>query len=111
MQMTEKALDSSDQRRDFAFYYPGHLWHSDNWIKNLLLFFDGIALLVPAYKAQEPELLDPTIAGPLLDRDMLKILEAETYVDKEAATRLAEAMTEIITSGSLDHLAREDTDF
>jgi len=63
-----------DPLRDFAFYYPGHLWHHGDWIKNLLLFFDGIALLVPNYKKHEPELFDPIIATPLPERDMLLIL-------------------------------------
>jgi hypothetical protein len=32
-----------------AFYYPGPSWRirESEWIKSLLLFFDGIALLVP----------------------------------------------------------------
>jgi hypothetical protein len=32
-----------------AFYCPGPLWHSAAWIKNPLLYFGGIALLVPTY--------------------------------------------------------------
>ena len=34
---------------EVAFYYPGWIWRSDHAIKNLLLFFDGVALLVPEY--------------------------------------------------------------
>ncbi|HEY5989045.1 MAG TPA: hypothetical protein VIV12_22100, partial [Streptosporangiaceae bacterium] len=32
---------------EIAFYYPGPLWRSGEWVKTLLLFFDGVALLVP----------------------------------------------------------------
>jgi hypothetical protein len=32
-----------------AFYYPGWIWQDPAWLKNLLLFFDGVALLVPDY--------------------------------------------------------------
>src|SRR5262245_28251970 len=38
------------EMRELAFYYPGHLWQSTEWMKTLLLFFDGIGLLVPEYK-------------------------------------------------------------
>ena len=32
---------------EIAFYYPNPMWHYGDWIKNLVLFFDGVALLVP----------------------------------------------------------------
>jgi hypothetical protein len=57
--------------RDVAFYYPGHLWRHSEWIKTLLLFFDGIGLLVPEYKQGEPETLDPVLAAPPRDRGLL----------------------------------------
>ena len=50
--------------QDVAFYYPGHLWHHTDWIKSLLLFFDGIGLLIPEYKLGEPEALDPIMGWP-----------------------------------------------
>lgn len=96
---------------EFAFYYPGHIWGSGEWIKNLILFFDGIALLVPEYKRFEPELLDPYIATPLADRGLLRILSADSVVDEDATRRLAEAITHFISSGALDKLAGEKTAF
>ena len=48
-------------RPPVAFYYPGHLWDSSDWVKTLLLFFDGIGLLVPKHKQEEPEAADPTL--------------------------------------------------
>ena len=38
---------------DFAFYYPGQHWRNVNWIKNLVCFFDGIAMLIP-YDMRNP---------------------------------------------------------
>lgn len=96
---------------EMAFYYPGHLWYHTGWLKNLLLFFDGVALLAPRYKKHEPETLDPDLVGPLKERGLLRILEAETIVNKEATAQLAEAMTKIIVSGTLDKLAKEQTAF
>ena len=53
---------------DVAFYYPGHLWHHGDWIKTLLLFFDGVGLLLPEYKQGEPEVPGPDRAATLSDR-------------------------------------------
>jgi hypothetical protein len=77
----------------------------------LLLFFDGVALLVPAYMKERPEQIGPIMASPLREQGLLHILEPETLVDKPATEQLASAMTNIITSGVLDHLAREGTAF
>jgi hypothetical protein len=97
--------------QDVAFYYPGHLWHHTDWIKSLLLFFDGIGLLIPEYKQGEPEALDPVMAGPLRDLGLLHYLVADQVVDKTATEQLAMAMTNFIASGALDSLSRESTAF
>jgi hypothetical protein len=96
---------------EIAFYYPGTIWYTSDWIKSLLLFFDGVALLVPAYMKDRPEQIDPIMASPLRDQGLLHILEPETLVDKSATEQLVSALTDIITSGSLDHLSREGTAF
>ncbi len=96
---------------ELAFYYPGPMWRLGDWVKNLLLFFDGIALLVPEYMRDRPALLDPAIAQGLHERGLLHIFEPEKLVDKEATEQLAMVMTNIITTGSLDELATEDTHF
>jgi len=33
--------------KEIAFYYPGPIWHRSDWIKTLILFFDGIGILLP----------------------------------------------------------------
>jgi hypothetical protein len=40
--MEDSTAKPKDQSRDFAFYYPGHLWYSGDWIKNLSLFLMGL---------------------------------------------------------------------
>ena len=102
---------SSTEHPEVVFYYPSWMWYSDNAIKNLLLFFDGVALLVPEYMKERPEQLVPEIATPLLDANLLHLLEPEKMVDKAMTEKLAEALTDIITSGVLDPLAREQTRF
>lgn len=96
---------------EVAFYYPGHLWHSGDWVKNLLLFFDGIALLVPEYKANEIELLDPILASPLKEQGLLHYLKPETLVDSDATSKLSLALTSLIQSGAFDALDRTGTTF
>lgn len=87
------------------------MWSSAAWIKNLLLFFDGIGLLVPTYMKDRLEGLDPSIVVALNEHKLLHILEPETFVDKPATEKLATAMTDIITSGALDSLAHSQTRF
>jgi hypothetical protein len=107
MHMTEQ----TEALREIAFYYPGHLWHNTEWMKTLLLFFDGIGLLVPEYKKWEPELVDPVLAGPLRDQGLLHYLVADEVVDRPATERLATALTEFISSGAFDSLSQDGTAF
>lgn len=97
--------------KDVAFYYPGPFWYSAGWIKNLLLFFDGLALLVPSYMRDRPAILEPEMAIPLENEGLLHILEPETLVNRQATEQLATALTDIITSGALDPLTKERTRF
>ena len=102
---------SASGTRELAFYYPNPMWTYGDWIKNLVLFFDGIALLVPEYMKDRPEQLDRPIVVGLKEQGLLEIIEPERAVDKAATEALATAMTDIITSGALDELAKENTAF
>ena len=96
---------------EVAFYYPGWIWRSDHAIKNLLLFFDGVALLVPEYMRDRPSAIVPEMAEPLRSAGLLHFLEPEEVVDKPATEKLAAALTDIIASGALDSLGKEHTRF
>jgi hypothetical protein len=87
-----------------AFYYPGWIWHNPAWLKNLLLFFDGVALLVPSYMRDRPEEADPALVAGLRDQDLLTILEPEDLVDATAARTLAKSLGEVLEAGLLDDL-------
>ena len=102
---------TTQEPRELAFYYPNFMWTYGEWIKNLVLFFDGIALLVPEYMKERPEDLDRPIVVGLKDEGLLDIIEPEKAVDKSATEKLAEAMTDIIASGMLDNLTEEETAF
>ena len=95
---------SEVESKEIAFYYPGPMWHHDDWIKTMILFFDGIGILLPDYLKGKPEREDPAIAIPLREQGLLHILEPEQIVDKAATEKLSAAMTEVINSGVLDKL-------
>jgi hypothetical protein len=102
---------SKERPPEVAFYYPGHLWYNPDWIKSLLLFFDGIGLLVPEYKKGELESRDPSLAQPLREKGLLHCFIADKTVDKAATEQLAEIVTQLITSGAFDSLSKDDTAF
>lgn len=104
-------MTRSTDASEVAFYYPGHIWRRPNWIKTLLLFFDGVGLLIPEYKQDEPEMIDPELAGPLRDAGLLHYLVADRAIGKSETEHLGEALEKVISSGALDALAKEDTEF
>lgn len=101
----------NDDAKEYVFYYPGPIWSDGDWIKNLLPFFDGIALLVPHYMNNRALESDPAIVSGLQQHDLLHIIEPETAVDSSATEKLATAMFDLITSGLLDDLAKNGTSF
>jgi hypothetical protein len=90
---------------NLAFYYPGTMWRRPDYIKNLILFFDGVALLVPAYMERRIEEMDPWLVVGLREHGLLHLIRPETAVDRAATEALAIQLTEIIATGQLDHLA------
>ncbi len=90
-----------------GFYYPGPIWYHGEAMKNLLLFFDGLALLVPSYMEDRPERMYPELVIPLREQGLLRILHPEELVDQEATEALATVLVDIIASGSLDDLTTD----
>jgi len=108
-----KRTRSKKQRvmQDVAFYYPGPMWQSPDRLKTLLLFFDGVALLLPRYMKDRPEKSDPIMATPLRQAGLLHLLEPEVLVDKTATQQLAAAVGELVRSGRFDSLGKDGTAF
>jgi hypothetical protein len=103
--------DNAIKLKDIAFYYPNPMWRSGDWVKTLMLFFDGIGLLVPEYMTDRPSLLDPAIAVGLEEHGLLHIITPESVVDADITAQLATALTNIIASGALDSLSGTPTHF
>lgn len=96
---------------EVAFYYPNPYWQNADWAKNLVLFFDGVATLIPNYMPQSNNPDNESIIEGLKEHGLFHVLEPENVVDAEATKQLATLMTEVITSGALDGLSRDETDF
>ena len=91
---------------DTAYYYPAPFWllRDSGWIKSLLLFFDDIAILLPDYMYGRHTNADPTLAEPLEDRGLLRVLEPLNWVDQEVTEKLAEIIVGLLTTGAFDDL-------
>ena len=89
---------------DVAFYYPGQYWGNADWIKNLILFFDGIAMLIPDYMEDHGTFDDYPIISGLKNHGLFHVIRPETNVGAKETEALAKALVEIIASGRLDHL-------
>ena len=100
-----------DELPELVYYYPDWIWHDSDWLKNLILFFDGVALLVPSYMGDRPAIVDLPIVTGLQEHGLLTILEPETVIDQNVTRALATAMVDILASGSLDDLATGQTEF
>lgn len=101
--------ERASELNEVAFYYPGHLWHVGHWVKTLLLFFDGVGLLIPEYKKDEPELTDPVLAGPLRERGLLHYLVADEVVDGKAADAMLNPILDLVSSGVFNRLAEDES--
>jgi hypothetical protein len=93
---------------EIAYYYPEPYWLSreGGWIKSLLLCFDEVAVLLPSYMHGRHLLADLTLAGPLEERGLLRILEPDTFVDDATATHLTEVIEALVEGGAFDELSR-----
>lgn len=89
-----------------AYYYPEPHWLASEggWVKSLLLFFDEIAILLPSYMRGRHVVADPTLAAPIEDRGLLRVLEPETFLDDETVARLAAMIDALIEGGAFDEL-------
>ena len=76
--------------KDTAYYYPAPYWGAGegDWIKSLLLFFDDVAILLPDYMRGRRRDADPSLAGPLEEQGLLRILEPKEWIDAEVAEKL-----------------------
>ncbi|SDY63545.1 hypothetical protein SAMN05661080_04112 [Modestobacter sp. DSM 44400] len=102
--------DGADKAQllDVAYHHEPY-WRpgQSDWIKSLLLFFDGVAVLVPDYMRDRPLFTDPTLAQPLADQGLLHRLSPETLVDQQTAEALTELLDDLLRADAFDGLNRD----
>ncbi len=103
----DRGVNETGAPHETAYYYPEPYWLADEggWIKSLLLFFDEVAILLPSYMRGRNLLADPTLAAPLADQGLLRVLEPESFLDAASAERLVEVVTALVTGGAFDELS------
>ena len=97
---------SEPMKPDVAFYYPGQYWIEADWAKNLVLFFDGIGMLIPSYMPDQGRWDDIPIIQSLKEHGLFRILRPELLVGYAETQELATAIQTIIELGGLDSLER-----
>lgn len=85
----------------FAFHHP---WppndgrHIGAWMKSMLLFFDGVALLVPSGSEELVVKGQSETVIPLIEMGLLRTLDPARLIDREVSTALLNLVLEIATS-------------
>lgn len=103
-------MDDTPAPSEIAYYYPEPYWLADEggWVKSLLLFFDEIAILLPEYMRGRHVIADPTLAGPIEDLGLLRVVEPETFVDEATVAQLADVIGALVEGGAFDGLREVD---
>jgi hypothetical protein len=88
-----------------AFYHPWPpLDHRpiSSWLKSMLLFFDGVAVLVARNDRRILVRGQEETVYPLQEAGLLHILDPDEVIDREIGTALGEFLLEIATSNEVE---------
>ena len=83
---------------EYAYYFSDWIWSggSTDFMKSMLLFFDGLALALPPELATELIERDPILATPLAEKGLLVNFDPTVQLDAVTADRLANTLTELL---------------
>ncbi|MFJ2471658.1 hypothetical protein ACIOWI_01460 [Streptomyces sp. NPDC087659] len=78
---------------ELAHYYPDWIWQarSLDWMKSLLLYFDGLAIVLPTNLFEVAVEADPILAQPLLEKGMLHNFPPREWLTSERAAAVRQA--------------------
>lgn len=95
---------------EIAYYYPEPYWlaREGSWIKSLLLFFDEIAVLLPDYMDGRQFLADPTLAEPMAERGLLRVLHPESFLDQRTIAQLGALMEALLAGDAFVELTEAE---
>lgn len=80
-------------RPHLAYYTDGIAWCSSEWAKSMLLFFDGIAILVPSQEDAAFRQSDEAVIVGMMNAGCLRVLRPHELVDEATATSVVGAVT------------------
>lgn len=90
----------------YAYYSDGISWESSDWAKSMLLFFDGIAVLVPEREDEAFEHSDEAVIAGMRKAECLRVLRPTDLVDAQTAGDIASDVEKIVAA--LDWRGGED---
>ncbi|MBS0189676.1 MAG: hypothetical protein JSR52_00870 [Planctomycetes bacterium] len=79
-----------------AYYTDGIAWSSSEWAKAMLLFFDGIGMLVPPQEDRAFEESDEAVIAGMRDANCLRVLRPDELVDQVTAKAVVDSVTRAI---------------
>src|SRR5690348_13669217 len=81
--------------RDLGYYFTDWIWQSGSidFMKSMLLFFDGLTLALPSSIAAKMIDRDPILATPLADRGLLVNFDPVATLEADTTERLITALT------------------
>ena len=88
---------------EFALYHPwppldGHTL--GEWVKTMLLFFEGVAIPAPPVEGEQLVSREEEILAPLADRGLFRVLDPGDLIQKHEAEAILEFL--FIMTSSLD---------
>jgi hypothetical protein len=94
------ATVSGEQPAFLGCYSNGWIWPEADldWVKTLLLFFDGIALFMPQSLVNKVVETDPYLAQPLAARGLLTNLDPDEILDQETSQIIISIVDRLVTA-------------
>jgi hypothetical protein len=101
---TSDMYEQPEGYQRYAYFYSAWIWpeQSVDWMKSLLLFFDGFALSLPDEIAMHLIDRDPVLAGPLHEMGLMKNFQPDDWLDTISAEQLCAAIEQYVIAAEWD---------
>jgi hypothetical protein len=97
--------------RNLVFYYPNPIEADEAWIKTMILFFDGIAILLGERSDEALRYRRQELVSQLQERGLLEFVRPGVVMDVRGAKELARTLVDLLDAGVLDDLVKEKLPF
>jgi hypothetical protein len=103
---------------ELGFVYPGHSWRGrdTDWVKSLLLYFDGIAIFLPQETllqnlSDSPLREDAALFSALLERELVHQVDPARVIDEGSAVLFQDALLKMMDSPVFLHKIQRSKSF